>query len=124
MGMKDLIPERIQKKHITVGTVVTGMLFLGAAYAWGDKVGVHLPRVAMENQVIQVAGDLDTYSQIIQKRIDNLDDDLRKSELRRLRAERNEINLRIRKAENAGELPDTADLLRLDQIEQEMEDLD
>jgi len=134
MNIKDLIPPKVQGMHVTVGMVLAVMMGLPILYAFGENVGVELPRVAMERnmleadsdlkgQIVEVAENLDNYSQAIQRQIDNINADNDSRELRRLHAEENAIKIRIRRARDAGELPSTADELRLDQIQQEKEAL-
>ena len=115
--------KSIRGTHVTIGGVAIMLAGLFTVYGWSDEIGLDLPTPAWKSEVTQVAENLDALSDTVQKAIAGINKDADRRELRRLRAEENEVKLRIRQAQDAGGRPDSADLLRLDQIRQEIEDL-
>ena len=115
--------KSIRGTHVTIGGVLAIAMSIGAVYGWSDEIGLDLPKPAWKSEVTQVAENLDALSDTVQKAIAGINKDADLRELRRLRAEKNEVKLRIRQARDADGRPDSADLLRLDQIGQEIEDL-
>lgn len=118
------IPTPIKNKKVTIGMVLTvaGGMVAGGAWAYDRDL---LPITVSEHKsdLRQLAENLEDFTKALQGQIDVMRKEADYREIRRLRTEKNDIILRIKAAESENERPKTADLLRLQQIDDEIEDL-
>lgn len=112
MALKKL-REKIEAKHVTIGSLLAVGPFIWGVYAVADTAGFQLDRVAWQSDVMQLAGVVDK----TQLRADQ-------RELRQLKQEYGRLRRKVEGKKAAGQPVSPEDILQLEELQHDIKFLE